>query len=105
MVAYRMMSCGTGPCRLPSGAVGADAGVSFSPTKIVPSGRTSTYSAPACFAARMVRATSARPQSLNGSNSPAPAIATANGRSVCGTHAVQACWPITSGAGSTNAWR
>jgi len=37
-------------------------------------------------------------QSLNGSNSPSPAIATANGRSVCSTRMVPACSASTSGS-------
>ncbi len=36
-------------------------------------------------------------QSLNGSNSPSPAMATANGRSVCRTRMVPACCASTSG--------
>ena len=36
-------------------------------------------------------------QSFHGSNSPSPARATANGRSVCRTRTVPACWASTSG--------
>jgi hypothetical protein len=43
------------------------------------------------------RALRAARQSLNGSNSPLPAIATANGRSVCSTLMVLACSAMTSG--------
>ena len=39
-----------------------------------------------------------RAQSLNGSNSPSPAIATANGRSVCNTRMDPACCASTSGS-------
>jgi hypothetical protein len=58
MGAYRIISCWTG-CGFSVGGVDTDIGTFFSLTKIVPSGRTSTYSAPARFAARMVRAMSA----------------------------------------------